>query len=528
MRRKEDKHHFFLFLLLKRLFFVVFFLVLALLSLKIFAENTFDAFVKVMFHSKDTILTEDELSIAFPDTFFSFEPTSYKASDRSRLINIYETLVRTDKDLRIEPSLALSWGLLDDKTYQFILRPNVKFHDGTLLTSSQVKSSIERAQFFQDSEVSNLLTTLSHIDIIDDRTFRIVTTKPDPLLLNKLTAIFIFSSDGLKNLSEKPVGTGPYRFFQFDSSTSTLVLKAFADYWGQVPKYRYLKILSIFDQIERIDAVKNGSVDILASVPPSFVSELEPYDLEIISEPSLEANFLFFRLSDEKNNVFSDKRLREAVVRSIDTSKLVQYTDSHTQPLGQFVVQGVFGYDPEIVPISYDLESARDLMKEVTAFLRIPVTIALPNGFESFGRYLYDQLYSIGFSPKIQYLEVQNFEESIALEPPQIYLFGWRFELADSYDFFQSVIHSLDSASQYGVFNASGYSNSQVDALIEQSSETIEPDKRAQLLHQIMKIIMFDDIIGVPLFRSSVIYAMKKGIVFKPRLDGYIYASQIR
>ncbi|MBI2464327.1 hypothetical protein HYV57_05200 [Candidatus Peregrinibacteria bacterium] len=525
---------------------------------------------RILHGASDLNNARTELVIGFPDRIISLNPTSYLASDRARLVNIYETLIRTDANLRIEPSLALSWGRIDDTTYQFELRPNVLFHNGERLTSADVEASFSYARKYPYSQISHLVASMKSFQALDDLTFRVTTLYPDPLFLNKLTAVFILpktfvfnDADGLvtdekndsyeqnkvstfrsaeideENFDTQPAGTGPYQLFTFDKTTSALELKRFDSYWGKKSSFEYVSLLSLEDKNERIRSVQNGALDILAAVPASLVFELQSYDVNIITYPSLEVNFLVLNASNLiPHNIFTKKKAREAVSLAINKDELVKFTQQYVTPHDQFVSSGVFGYDPTLSPYSYDIEKATALMREIEHFVRVPLTVDLPTGLESFGKYLSDQMYEIGFSPTIQYHSLDELQKKIASGTSQMYIFGWRSELGDSNDFFESVVHSKhnysestgfqnDIAFSYGQFNGSNYSNPQVDQLIEESLKNMNTEGRLSQLHQIMKILVNDDIFGIPLFESQVIYATNPKVHFEPRLDGLIYAQNI-
>lgn len=560
--------------------FFIFSLVLILLSLKIFSPSIFDVFLHRIFQrTSNQNVVGQELVIGFPDRVISLNPTSYSASDRARLVNMYETLVRTDADLRIESSLALSWGRIDDTTYQFTLRPNVLFHDGAALTSADVEASFMYARRYKYSQIAQLVASMKSFEIIDDFIFRVKTSYPDPLFLNKLTAVFIIpkafaqidadernnadkqisaykqagaheqpstdvKTDTDETFDTQPVGTGPYRLLKFDRTTGAIELKRFDSYWGKKVPFDYVSILSIEDKNERIRLAQNGAVDILAAVPASLVHELQSYKVDIVTHPSLEVNFLALNTSDRiSNNIFTNKKAREAVSLAINKDELVKFTQQYVTTHDQFVSSGVFGYNPTLSSDSFNVQKAKALMREIEHFVRIPVTVDLPIGLESFGKYLSDQMYEIGFSPNIQYYTADDFQRKIASGTSQMYLFGWKSELGDSNDFFESVVHSkwdnetalkngLTKADNgealfYGQFNGSNYSNAEVDRLIEESSKNMNTEGRLSQLHRIMKILVDDDIFGIPLFESQVIYATSPKIYFEPRLDGLIYAQDI-
>jgi peptide/nickel transport system substrate-binding protein len=100
------------------------------------------------------------------------------------LQNIYEPLVRRDKQSKLEPGLAVKWGQTSPSTWFFDLRQGVKFHDGTPLTAEDVVFSLNRA----NGKGSNMLTyfaTVKAIRKVGDFRVEIDTNVPDPLLASK-------------------------------------------------------------------------------------------------------------------------------------------------------------------------------------------------------------------------------------------------------------------------------------------------------------------------------------------------------
>jgi len=106
--------------------------------------------------------------------------------------NIYDPLIRRDKNLKLEPALATKWGQSDPTTWFFDIRPNVKFHDGSPLSADDVVFSLNRANGPGSNLQSNFVSVK---EIKKDGDMRVVvTTKyPDPLLADKWAAIVIMS-----------------------------------------------------------------------------------------------------------------------------------------------------------------------------------------------------------------------------------------------------------------------------------------------------------------------------------------------
>jgi len=106
--------------------------------------------------------------------------------------NIYDPLVRRDKNLKLEPALAVKWGQVDKTTWFFDIRPNVKFSDGTPLTADDVVFSLNRANG-PGSNVNSNFASVKEIKKAGDLRVEIVTKYPDPLLADKWAEIVIMS-----------------------------------------------------------------------------------------------------------------------------------------------------------------------------------------------------------------------------------------------------------------------------------------------------------------------------------------------
>src|SRR5687767_6846977 len=96
--------------------------------------------------------------------------------------NLYDTLTRWDAALKLVPGLALSWKNVNDTTWDFTLRPGVKFHDGGPLTAEDVKATFERNMVPGKTVVQSGFATFEAVQAVNATTIRIITKKPDPLV----------------------------------------------------------------------------------------------------------------------------------------------------------------------------------------------------------------------------------------------------------------------------------------------------------------------------------------------------------
>ena len=142
-------------------------------------------------------------------------------SDVATADNMFESMVRFDSMLRIQPSLAIEWKLLDPLTWEIKLRPDVRFHDGSVLTAADVAYSLNRARDIPNSPgpLASFVRPVRTAEVVDALTLRIHTVAPTPLLMDMIGRIFILPAKLGPNVTNEDfnsgralIGTGPYRF----------------------------------------------------------------------------------------------------------------------------------------------------------------------------------------------------------------------------------------------------------------------------------------------------------------------------
>ena len=202
---------------------------------------------------------------------------------------VYEALVRRDRDFKLAPELALSWSNTSPTVWRFKLRPNVKFHDAAPFKGEDVAFSIERAMAPSSNFKSNV-AGIKSVKSIDDLTVEITTDGPNPVLLEQLATVRIMSKAwSVKNKVEQPQnfaqreetfavrnanGTGPFMVTAREPDVKT-VLTANGNWWGKretnVTEVVYRPIKS---DATRIAALISGEVDFVLDPPPQDIPRL--------------------------------------------------------------------------------------------------------------------------------------------------------------------------------------------------------------------------------------------------------------
>ena len=160
---------------------------------------------------------------------------------------IYETLTGRDKQLAIVPMLATEWQQTGPLQWRLKLRPNVKFHDGSVMTADDVVFSINRSKE-QTSQIKVYANAVGEPKKIDNLTVEFNLAQVNPIFLQHLNALFIMSKAWCeKNNVTKPLdftakeqsytafnanGTGPYMLVSRQPDVKT-VYKRNPNWWGK-------------------------------------------------------------------------------------------------------------------------------------------------------------------------------------------------------------------------------------------------------------------------------------------------------
>ncbi|MEK9160394.1 MAG: ABC transporter substrate-binding protein [Patescibacteria group bacterium] len=456
----------------------------------------------------------ESVTIAYAEPISSYSPLSYEAKNRKYLTNIYEPLVRYDATFNYETGLAVSWGRLDDTTWDFRLRKDVTFHDGSVFDADDVLYSLQIAREQTQSELAALLSTIASIEKTADDRLSITTARPDPLLLNKLTFVYMVPS-GYENF-DLPVGTGPYRAQKFEDDA--LVLERFDAYWGPLAYFKEARLKYMPDPEARLAAMLSGEVDVLANVPPQAVSELEAAGISVKDFPSLEVSFLMLN----QGTVFANDDLRTAVWYALSNSYVDQFGGGYLLESSQFAARGITGYDPELEQRAMNLDTALIYRGRYSG--EVNVSLDMPQGLEVLGNAIKEDLAAIDINVTVNSIEAADYENHFLTGLSDLYFFGWKYDLADSEDFFDTVVHTPSET--YGEFNGFGYSNLKLDALMEDAATLLDVTERRLLLEQIASLLLADQTV-IPLFESQVLYGLSPELYYDFRLDGQIWASEI-
>jgi len=335
--------------------------------------------------------------------------------------NMFEGLYDLDAGGKPQPSLAESYKVIDDLTWEFKLRSGVKFHDGTDFNADAVKFTYDRTldPSFKTGWRS-FIDPVTNVEVVDSLTVRIHTKTPFPTLLAQLSYLPIVSPTAVQKAVEgfgkAPVGTGPYKLKEWVPGTR-LALDAFDGYWRGPAKIKHVVIRPIPELSTRISELETGGVDIIMQVPPDQVARLkENASLKIVGVASTQPMVLQIN-TRASNKVLSDIRVRQAINYAIDRSVVKdQLLLGEATLINGPVTPEYLGYDASLPPPTYDPERAKALLQEANA-VGTKLVYSTPSGRyvqdTQIAEVVADQLRAVGFDVTIQPLEIAQYVQRL-------------------------------------------------------------------------------------------------------------------
>ena len=473
---------------------------------------------------------------------------------------MYETLVNRSADGKLVPTLALSWKMLpsDSSVWEFKLRPNVKFHDGTPFTAKDVVFSLNRAKG-PNAQVKSLLASVDTITAVDDLTVHVKTKGPNLIFPDNLTNLFIMSEKWAKekgaletqdaaskteNGATRAVnGTGPYVLASREVDART-VMKLNPNYWGkgsaplQVTELIYLPIKS---PATRVAALLSGEVDFAQDIPAQDVARLkQDSKLRINEGPENRSIFLGLNVGAPElkssnvkgKNPFADLKVRQAVELAIDRDAIKRSVMRGLSiPSGMMAPSFVNGYDKALAAYpKADVAKAKALLAEAGYPNGFTVTLHSPND-----RYVNDEAIStavagflgrIGIKTEVSSRPIAQHSVSIVKADSDFYLYGWGVPTYDSAYIFDFLVATRGKEGR-GAQNATGYSNAEIDSKIISLSSESDKAKRDATIKDIWQTVQKERFY-IPLHDQVIHFASVKKINVPVHPDNAIHFKDVK
>lgn len=327
---------------------------------------------------------------------------------------MFDTLTWLDDAGKADPALAIDWQALDNRTWEFKLRPGVKFHNGEPFNADAVIAAVK---FITSSgglrtSLGNTLGMIKKAEKRDDLTVILRTDAPTPLLplltrQLRIPAPGAWAKLGPEDFAKAPVGTGPFMLTSW--SPAEITAKAFADSWRR-PKVDNLIIRNAPESATRLAALISGELDIAMWLLPEDQPAIAAVGGQLISrrEPSL--NMMTFVTS--KASPLKDPRVRVALNLAVDRKKIIDaFLAGKTEPATQYALPSSFGFDPSLEAFPYDPDRARIMLSDAGYYrgFSMVVTVVPGQGTQSIYQQIAADLALIGVKVELRPVPLSQF-----------------------------------------------------------------------------------------------------------------------
>lgn len=456
------------------------------------------------------------LTVSLPARIVGLDPLGPQAAEEPvRVVSahIFDTLVAHDPlARRYLPALAVKWETPQPTTWVFTLRSDVRFHDGTPLTSRDVKASLER-MIASRGPLAPLWATVEAVEAPTPTAVRIRTRSPLGTMLANLSLLAILPADRMAQpgFFDRPIGSGPFRVVSYRPD-SELVLEANPAYWGPAPGVRRLRFPDIPEVAARVTALVTGEIDLTYGLPPDQVASLRSTPgVRLAATPSYRYYFVWMNF---KRKPFQDRQVRQAMIYALDVDTMLT---TLMKGIGRRMLapipSTVFGFAPQR-PYPYDPRKAKQLLAQA----------GFPDGFATsmiwnpdsgpqdreLAQALFSYWNAVGIRVKDEQAErAQWLSRLLKLE--------WDLDfqtngvLTGDADF---VLRRLYTTQAHRM----GYANPKLDRILAQAAETLDQNAR-KVLYADACAILWDDAVGIypcELIQTYAVRTRVRGFVPTP------------
>ena len=443
----------------------------------------------------------DDIFVLLSEEPYTLDPALHTDPVTGPLNALFGGLVRLDKDMNVIPDIARGWRVTDDgKVYTFDLRYNAYFHNGDWVTTEDVVYSWERATHPETGsptarvylgdiagvreKLAGEADEISGVEVLDLFTLRVTLTTPRRTFLQKLThpvaSVVDRNNVETGELAGRPMGTGPFKFVAWGKGQG-LVIGRSRGYHLERPKLR--AVVYRFDGDDPLSLYSSEAIDAV-SVPLAHIERArDPRDdfyADLMSGPTFCTHYLAF---DTSVPPFDDVTVRRAFTQALDVDKIVSVVmRGAVDRASTLVPPGILGHNADMAPIPFSPEATRSLLSKSSD--RLDALSPIPSAVDTHTMvWMWREFLGI---------DVRTFTGPSA-DQAAIWTDTWCPDYLDAENYLETLLHSD------GLHNRFGYSNPELDALLEEAAVNPDPSLRAETYNRIESIAR-DDWVVVPLW----------------------------
>lgn len=427
---------------------------------------------------------------------------------------LFSRLVRINSSGEITPDLAKKWEIKRETIYIFRLKEGVFFHDGTPLTSEDVRYTYESIlDAALASSHRKLYDVIDRIETPDAATVRFILKKPHAPFLYSLTrGIVPKYAAANPAFSMHPIGSGPFQFVRNDPDHA-IELSAYSNYFGGAPRISRLLFRIIPEESVRLLELEKGNIDLIQNAfPPDVLPRLERNRrFKIMHTPGTTYSYVGFNLRD---SILQDTKVRKAIALAINREEIAKYIfKGLVRPATGLLPSSHWAYSHQVKTYLYDPEGARKLLDEAgyLAHSGPRFTLTHKTSQNELARrvveVLQQQLAEIGIKVDIRSHEWGTFYGDIKRGNFQMFTLSW-VGIEDP-DIYYNLFHS-QSVPPDGS-NRGYYQNTAIDQLVEKGRLTFDRTLRKMVYANVQKILS-EELPYVSLWHAENVAVMKKEV----------------
>jgi len=501
---------------------------------------------------------QQTLRYAFQGNLNTLDPHSLNETTTLGLQgNVYEGLIKRDKDLKIIPGLAERWEVLDGgKRWRFHLRKGVKFHNGADFNADDVVFNVARTRA-RNSQLAVRLPPDLKVAKVDDTTVDFTLDAPNPILHYAWDTWYMMDKEWSEaNNALQPSapqdttpsfavlnanGTGPFRIGEHQLGVRTVFEKNPA-WWGKVEHNLDRVVFTpIIAAPTRVAALLSGEVDIIDPVPLQDVARINASaNARVLEGPEIRTIYMSFdqmrpeltASSVKGKNPFKDVKVRKAFYQAVDIEGIKrQVMRNAATPTATLISPLLFPQANDIKRHPFDVAASNKLLDEAgyprgADGNRFDVDLDCPND-----RYVNDgpicqavaaMLARVGV--KINLLAVPRAQFFAKANSPiyntPFYLLGWTPGTMDAHNVLNDLMmcRTADGSGGRGQFNNGGYCNPKVDEISGKVLTEVDPAKRDAMILEAFNIL-HEDVGYIPLHQQALAWGVAKNVDIVQRAD---------
>jgi ABC-type transport system substrate-binding protein len=437
------------------------------------------------------------LQLGMDREIVSFDPTVQNANMAT--FAVYDSLMKLTPDGTAEPYLAQSMETPDaGLTWRMGLRPDVRFSDGTPLDADAVLVNVQRHVDKVSSPAHPYAEQIASMRAVDPLTVEFTLTSPlgsFPVLFGQSITYgslgVIISPAALErygdDIGRNPVGAGPFRFVEWVPD-SRVVLERNPDYWQpDRPHLDRLEFRPLPDTESRYASIQNGDVDLIfAAYNQELVRAFQDPRLTVYYGPGNAGEYLYFNFARAP---FDDRRMREAIIRSLDIDALSAslYGNQIVRSTSLFDASSPYHTEESSQEWpSYDPDRARQLIDEYRAGGGNPdFTLKTTTARVPFGEFVQAQMAAVGITVQLQFYDLAQYSSQVVQSGD--------FDLTTTVSMFDAPYPGASRLVRTGGnTNYGRYSQPDVDALLDTAASTSDEAERTQAYQEVERRINRD------------------------------------